>query len=159
LDIQTVLNTTGNPGDEIEIAGGKGFIYAYYDGAAPAASVAAGYPLMLTYGATVNNKIGPKVKAVASGTIRVVVSLQALTVAGWYWFQWKGDLDDALCTGSNSIVANSSVALAVLNGATVFTYQGATWAAASCAMSRGVANLLGGTSTDIYLPGDMIVVA
>lgn len=159
MNVQNKLPQTGTPGEIIVTADGKKFICAYYDGAAPGSSVAKGQPVALSVGTTNGTKVGPKIIAIATSTLlqQIIFATAALSAAGWYWFQMKGDFDNGLVTHSTSISAAGKWLKVAAAGATT-VYDGSTQGAQCVAVSRE-ATTSGLTAADIYIIGDPVIIS
>ncbi len=155
-----LLSTMPQPGQIVEI-GDKAYIYAYWDGAAPAA-ITQGLPVVIgmdVSGTSTNNPIVIAPATLATVLRQVAIAPQALSAAGWYWWQIKGPCL-ASVDGDTVDVAIGNY-LEVLNAGTGLTANAAnpttrdvTHCAVACEANAGAAALKW-----VYLLGDKCTVA
>lgn len=129
----------------------KGYICAY----CALTSVSQGQPLMLIGDASLTNSpraIAPTLQtAEVTDPLRlIVVALQDIDAAGWYWFQFQGNAE-ALCYN----IAGANDTFKVANGGTYFIADSASGVASKCTVgiSREAQATTASVLTDVYLYG------
>ena len=149
----------GEPGEIVEWKDGRSFICAYFDaGTLSPATALKGAALAISFdtGDGVESPI-----AIAVGTLAVYryigVALQAITTAGWYWFQIKGECQ-ALVEGTSDVAVGDY--LEVLNTEDSFKLDHATVRSVnSVAVALAAQKDNSEVLTSVLLLGDRVISA
>ncbi len=139
---------------EICETGGKKYICAYFDAVSPA-SIAAGDVLAVDYD-NADGSRSPRVSPCAALAVYqyVCVAQSALTVAGWYWFQIKGDCQ-AKVEGTAAVAVGDYLDVKIAISALAFELDhAADRSTGSFAIAREAIAVAGPTVVDVYLIGD-----
>jgi len=147
------------PGEKVVWSDGREFIGAYCDaGTLSPATIAQGAPVLIGYD-TGDEGNDPIVIGASTSAIpkQVGVPLEAISVAGWYWFQTKGDCQ-ALVNGALPVALGdfleliTATARFVIDDATTRSVQSAAVAREAYAVSATALK-------DVYLIGDPVQIA
>jgi hypothetical protein len=123
-DLATMTNF--DYGTEIELPDGTKYIYAYWDGSAPATAIAKGDVLFYGAGAGATVGLNPRVTAPATTAVQVKVGVacQAKTAAGGLWLQIEGPCAFASVLGAATVAVGR--ALQCVNGQVYLADDGGT---------------------------------